>query len=48
MMGDGNWNAVCHAGVTGAALSIIEDITDRATVVAGAELGKEYYLGGFG
>ena len=48
MMGDGNWNAVCHAGVTGAALSILDDVTDRATIVAGAELGKEYFLDGFG
>ncbi len=48
MMGDGNWNAVCHAGVTGAALSILEDVMDRATIVAGAELGKEYFLAGFG
>jgi len=48
MMGDGNWNAVCHAGVVGAALSILKDVKYKATIVAGAELGKEYYLEGFG
>ena len=48
MKGLGNWNAVCHAGVVGAALSIIDDPLERAAFIAGAELGKDYYLKGFG
>jgi len=43
-----NWNTVCHAGVVGAALSITEDRMERATMVAGAETGMDYFMEGFG
>ena len=44
---DNNWNAVCHAGVVGAALALIESPAERAEIVATAELNLEYYLKGF-
>jgi hypothetical protein len=41
-----NWNSVCLAGVTGAALAVIEDKNDRAYFVAAAEhFGKNYTIG---
>lgn len=43
-----NWNAVCLAGVVGSALTLIEDPAERAAFVAGAEVGRKFYLRGFG
>ena len=43
---DNNWNAVCHAGVTYAALAIVEDRETRARVVAGAAAHIVNYLNG--
>ena len=45
--GTNNWNAVCHAGVVGAALTMIEAPTDRAVYVAAAELHLRRFLAGF-
>ena len=42
-----NWNAVCLAGVTGAALAQIEDPTLRAEYVAAAEHYSRNFLRGF-
>ncbi|MHC4503545.1 MAG: hypothetical protein ACYTFI_09590 [Planctomycetota bacterium] len=42
-----NWNAVCLAGVTGAALATIEDREGRALFVAAAEKYSESFLKGF-
>ena len=42
-----NWNAVCLAGVTGAALATIEKPEDRALYVAAAEHYIRYFLKGF-
>ena len=42
-----NWNAVCTAGVVGAALATIEPRKDRATFVAAAERSTTYFLSGF-
>ncbi|MDO4557443.1 MAG: alpha-L-fucosidase [Planctomycetia bacterium] len=44
---ENNWNAVCHAGVVGAALAILEDPSDRAFFVAAAEEKSEIFLNGF-
>jgi hypothetical protein len=44
---DHNWNAVCLAGVTGAALTILPDRKDRALFVAAAEHYSQHYLAGF-
>ena len=43
-----NWNAVCHAGVVGAALAQIDDRRERATFVAAAENYLTNFLKGFG
>lgn len=45
--GTNNWNAVCLAGVTGAALAAIEPSERRAFYVAAAERHIEYFLKGF-
>jgi hypothetical protein len=45
--GDSNWNAVCHAGVTYAALATVEDRETRARVVAGVAAHIVSYLNGF-
>ncbi len=45
--GTNNWNAVCLAGVTGAALAAIEPVQRRAFYVAAAEHYAEYFLRGF-
>ena len=42
-----NWNAVCLAGVTGAALALVEDREDRALFVAAAEVYSKNFLKGF-
>ena len=42
-----NWNAVCLAGVTGAALAVIESPQRRAFFVAAAERYSENFLSGF-
>ncbi|MDR1491897.1 MAG: heparinase II/III family protein [Planctomycetaceae bacterium] len=42
-----NWNAVCHAGVVGAALALIDDPARRAFYIAAAEKNSEYFLNGF-
>jgi hypothetical protein len=42
-----NWNAVCHAGVVGAALALIDDPVRRAWYIAVAEKNSEYFLSGF-
>lgn len=42
-----NWNAVCTAGVVGAALAMVESRKDRATYVAAAERSMESFLSGF-
>ncbi len=42
-----NWNAVCLAGVTGAALALIPERSLRAEYVAAAELYSRNFLKGF-
>jgi len=42
-----NWNAVCLAGVTGAALALEDSPQDRALYVAAAEHYVRYFLRGF-
>lgn len=42
-----NWNAVCTAGVTGAALAVVESREDRALFVAAAEASMKFFLSGF-
>lgn len=42
-----NWNAVCLAGVTGAALALIESPHERAQYVAAAEKYSQNFLQGF-
>ncbi|MHC4203943.1 MAG: heparinase II/III family protein [Planctomycetota bacterium] len=47
MDGTNNWNAVCLAGVTGAALAVIDSPEDRAIFIAAAEHYSENFLDGF-
>jgi hypothetical protein len=47
LTGTNNWNAVCLAGVTGAATATIEDRQRRAFFVAAAEKYIQYFLDGF-
>ncbi len=42
-----NWNAVCHAGVAGAALATVADVRTRAEVVATVEANLAVFLTGF-
>ena len=42
-----NWNAVCLAGVTGAALALAESQEERALFVAAAEQFSKNFLSGF-
>ena len=42
-----NWNAVCHAGVTGAALLAVTDRNVRAEVLAAAEANLPMFVSGF-
>lgn len=44
---DHNWNAVCTAGVTGAAVALIESPEVRARYVAAAERNTQKFLSGF-
>lgn len=46
LTGRNNWNAVCLAGVTGAALAIVEPREERAYYVAAAEKYSKHFLGG--
>jgi hypothetical protein len=47
LRGTNNWNAVCLAGVTGAATATIEDRQRRAFFIAAAEKFIQYFLDGF-
>jgi hypothetical protein len=42
-----NWNAVCLAGVAGAARTILPDRDDRAVFIAAAEHYSQYFINGF-
>lgn len=42
-----NWNAVCHAGVLGAALTILPSREERAKFLASAEIYLPFFLEGF-
>jgi hypothetical protein len=42
-----NWNAVCLAGVTGAALALLDSREERALFVATAEHFSKHFLAGF-
>ncbi|UCG17123.1 MAG: heparinase II/III family protein [Phycisphaerales bacterium] len=42
-----NWNSVCLAGVSTAALSLVEDPTERAFYIAAAEQYSKNFLRGF-
>jgi hypothetical protein len=44
---DNNWNAVCHAGVVGTALAVVDSREERAGILAQAELNLQAYLGSF-
>ncbi len=46
MNGRNNWNAVCHAGVVGAALAQVESPEERALFIAAAEHYVRAYLDG--
>jgi len=45
--GCANWTPVCHAGVTRAALAVLEDRMDRAAFVEAAERSVPTFLSGF-
>jgi len=45
--GTNNWNAVCSANVTGAALAVIDSREERAFFIAAAERNSKYFLEGF-
>lgn len=45
---ENNWNSVCLAGVTGAALATLPDPRERAVFVAAAEHYSRNFLRGFG
>lgn len=45
--GSNNWNAVCNAGVVGAALALLEPPAERAEFLAGMEVSNPYFLSGF-
>jgi hypothetical protein len=42
-----NWNSVCHAGVVGAAVTMLEDKLDRALFIERASSFTDYYYEGF-
>ena len=42
-----NWNAVCNAGVTGAALAIVPSTAERAEILAGMEISNPFFIKGF-
>lgn len=43
-----NWNAVCNAGVLGAALLLVDDARERAEFAAAFEAGTRRFIAGFG
>ncbi len=45
---DNNWNAVCHAGVVGAALAQLESPEDRAFFILASQEYIQNFLKGFG
>ncbi|MDR1498460.1 MAG: heparinase II/III-family protein [Puniceicoccales bacterium] len=45
--GTNNWNSVCHAGVVGTALALIEDPARRAWFIAASERFMSPYFRGF-
>jgi hypothetical protein len=47
LTGTNNWNAVCLAGVTGAALAVLDSPDDRALFIAAAEGYSKNFLEGF-
>lgn len=47
LIGTNNWNAVCLAGVTAAALGVLDSPRERAEVIAAAEHYSRYFLSGF-
>lgn len=47
LTGTNNWNSVCLAGVTHAALALLEDRAERAFFVAAVEQYSRYFLQGF-
>jgi len=47
MTGTNNWNAVCLANVTGAALAVIDSRNERAFFIAAAENYSKNFLEGF-
>jgi len=47
LVSDNNWNAVCLAGVTGAALTILTNANERALFVLAAEKYSRNFLNGF-
>ena len=47
MQNENNWNAVCHAGVVGSALAIVDSPQERAFFIAAAEKNLERYFSGF-
>jgi hypothetical protein len=47
MKGTNNWNAVCHAGVTGAALLLDEDRGERAEFAAAFEADTAYFINAY-
>ncbi|MDR1480237.1 MAG: heparinase II/III-family protein [Planctomycetaceae bacterium] len=47
IVGNNNWNSVCHAGVVGAALTLIDDPVRRAWYVAASEKFMEHFFSGF-
>lgn len=44
---ESNWNAVCLADVTGAALAVLDDKRDRALFLAAAEYYQQFYKNSF-
>ncbi len=47
MRATNNWNAVCHAGVVGAALALVPQRDRRAFFVAAAQVNTQRFLEGF-
>ncbi|MFA6961599.1 MAG: heparinase II/III family protein [Opitutaceae bacterium] len=47
MRSDNNWNAVCHAGVIGSALILLDDRKARAEFVAAGEIYLPRFISGF-
>jgi alpha-L-fucosidase len=48
LRGTNNWNAVCLAGVVGAAQAALDDRARRAEYLAAGEYYSRFYLSGFG